>query len=195
MKRQRIHMRGGPGPDHDRFDKLVRERLIPGGFVLLYQPDADNAEDGILVMSPLWSLLMAHMHGRRNVITDAKVDTVHGEQWKWSSVRALISGNVSVLLVAWIARFENTYTIETALRALKACVQCTDDQCNHPFTRPCQADACATAKFARARRLTLSTQTSRATSTGPRSTARARPATAVPSCVDSTSRGAWMTRC
>jgi len=133
VKRQRIQMRGGPGPDHDRFDKLVRERLIPGGFVLLYQPDADNAEDGILVMSPLWALLMTHMHGRRNVITDAKVDTVHGEQWKWSSVRALISGNVSVLLVAWIARFENTYTIETALRALKACVQCTDDQCKHPF--------------------------------------------------------------
>jgi hypothetical protein len=134
VKRQRIQMRGGPGPDHERFDKLVRERLIPGGFVLLYQPDAEGAEDGILVMSPLWSLLMAHKHGRRNVATDAKVDTVHGAQWKWSSVRVPVSGNVSVLLIAWIARFENTYTVETALRALKACVQCTDDQCKHPFT-------------------------------------------------------------
>ena len=109
-------------------DILVREQLIQRHFVLLYLPGY------MLVMSSEFALERARHDGSKMVISDAKIGTVEGLKWKWSSIRGKCHRTQKTQPYAvWISPVENKQTICLGAKTLREAVRCEDHNCDHHF--------------------------------------------------------------
>ena len=130
VKRERREERGACITDLHRVDRLVREVLIQRQLVLYYVPGE------ILVLSTPFLLERAHCDGQNFVVSDAKVDTVAGLQWKWSSIRGksdIDHMSITLPYVVWMAPNENRETVALGATALRNAVRCSDPECDHAF--------------------------------------------------------------
>jgi len=116
--------------DIDRANMLVPEYLIQEGVVLYFKPFVEGVS-GQLVLSEGWMLDTMRDFGEHLVSTDCKVNTLPRGQLKMSTTRAPTANGFWTLVGAWLAFEEDTWTVQTAFKALQRNVPCKDAACTH----------------------------------------------------------------